>query len=226
MSGSDPITYQQILHDQEIKTYIEIGDEVLHAIGFTEHSFSHVRRTARTASHLLEQLHYPARTCELAAIAGYLHDIGNLVNRIDHAESGALIAFQLLQARNMPAAEIALVCSAIEHHDEATAVPVNAVAAAVILADKSDVRRSRARVSVEQIQDIHDRVNFAVEKSDLHFIDENESLTILLEITIDTTLCPVMDYFEIFLNRMLLCRRAAEQLAVQFGLIINGNRLL
>lgn len=159
-----------------------------------------------------------------AAIAGYLHDIGNTVNRVDHAHSGAIMAFTLLTRMNMPPEEIAIICSAIGHHDEKTAFPVNAVSAALILSDKSDVRRSRVRKNAIIATDIHDRVNYAVVNASLK-IDKEQKLC-LFNITIDTDICPVMEYFEIFLDRMVLCRKAADLLGLTFELIINDTRLL
>ena len=161
-----------------------------------------------TARDILRLLGYPERTCELAAIAGYLHDIGNTVNRVDHAHSGAIMAFTLLNKRNMPPEEIGLICSAIGHHDEKTAFPVNPLAAALILSDKSDVRRSRVRKDAVLANDIHDRVNFAVVDTKLEIQPENKAC--IFHITIDTQICPVMEYFEIFLDRMILCRKAAR----------------
>ena len=162
--------------------------------------------------------------CQLAAIAGYMHDIGNTVNRADHAHSGALMAFTILNKLKMPPEEIALICSAIGHHDEKTAYPVNPLAAALILSDKSDVRRTRVRKNAILDADIHDRVNYAVENTKLEIDPENKVCIFL--ITIATEICPVMEYFEIFLDRMVLCRKAAQTLGLQFELLINNTRLL
>ena len=218
------ITPEQIKQDKQIKTYIERADDTLQALGYTEHSFAHVTRVAHFAQKILEELGYDERTCQLAWIAGYMHDIGNTVNRVDHAHSGALMAFSLLNKLDMPPQEIGLVCSAIGHHDEKTAFPVNPVAAALILSDKSDVRRSRVRKDAVLEADIHDRVNYAVEASQLRI--EPEKKLCIFTIEIATEICPVMEYFEIFLERMVLCRKAAQTLGVQFELIINGTRLL
>ena len=177
-----------------------------------------------TAREILTDLGYPQRDCQLAAIAGYMHDIGNTVNRMDHAHSGALMAFTILNKLNMPPEEIGLVCSAIGHHDEETAFPVNPLAAALILSDKSDVRRSRVRKDAVLEADIHDRVNYAVESSRLEIEPERKLCIFTIEIA--TEICPVMEYFEIFLERMVLCRKAAQTLGLQFELIINGTRLL
>lgn len=218
------ITFADIKNNPEIRTYIYKANEALGALGYTEHSFAHVSKTAKQAYELLTELGYDERTAELARIAGYMHDIGNVVNRVDHAQSGAVMAFRILDKMGMPADEVATVISAIGNHDEGTAVPVNEVAAALILADKSDVRRSRVRNRDVATFDIHDRVNHAVEKSDLVLDKEKKTITLIL--TIDTANCAVMDYFEIFLNRMLLCRRAADYFKLRFRLVVNDVELL
>ena len=218
------VRFEQIRADEKINTYIRQADASMIAMGYTEHSFAHVSRCAEQASRLLEQLGYPAREVELARIAGYLHDIGNVINRNDHAHSGALMAFRLLDELGMDPEETAIVITAIGNHDERTAHPVNAVAAALILADKSDVRRSRVRNRDSIKFDIHDRVNYAAERSELML--DRESRTVTLYIRIDTQICAVMDYFEIFTNRMLLCRKAAQALGLEFKLHINDAVLL
>ena len=220
------VTFEQIKNSQEIQTYIEQADAVLTAIGYTEHSYAHVTKCSQVAGDLLLELGFEPRTAELARIAGYMHDIGNVINRHDHAQSGGLMAFRLLDKLGMPPDEAAVVTSAIGHHDEETAFPVNPVAAALILADKSDVRRTRVRGTDPAAIDfdIHDRVNYAVEKSSLELRPEERNVT--LELTIDTTICAVMDYFEIFLGRMLLCRKAANFFGLKFRLVINGVSLL
>ena len=218
------ITEDIIKNNEQIRTYITKADEALVALGYTEHSFAHVTKVARFAKELLLELGYGSRKSELAWIAGYLHDIGNVINRIDHAQSGAVMAFRILDKLGMSADEIATVCSAIGNHDESTAFPVNAVAAALILADKTDVRRSRVRNGDFSTFDIHDRVNYAVVESSAKLTDDKKA--ILLCVTIDTEISPVMDYFEIFLDRMLLCRKAAEKLGLKFQLEINGQSIL
>lgn len=218
------LTYEEIKNNQAINQYIRKADESLSALGFTEHSFAHVAKVAQTSAYILETLGYPEHDVELVKIAGYLHDIGNLVNRIDHSQSGAVMAFRILDNLNMPAEDIATVVTAIGNHDEGTGVPVNAVAAALILADKSDVRRSRVRNGDISTFDIHDRVNYSVTKSTLK-INEDRTL-IKLKLQIDTHMSSVMDYFEIFLGRMVLCRKAAERLGLQFKLIINEQQLI
>lgn len=218
------ITIQQIKQNPKIATYIAKADEALIALGYTEHSTAHVTKVAYTAQKLLLDLGYPQREAELAWIAGYLHDIGNVINRIDHAQSGAVMAFRLLDHMGMDAEELATVISAIGNHDEGTAFPVNAVAAALILADKTDVRRSRVRNRDFSTFDIHDRVNYAVEEAKTYLTEHREAL--VLDLKIDQSISPVMDYFEIFLGRMLLCRKAAEKLGIHFRLIINGQSVL
>ena len=218
------LTYEQITKSDAIKTYIVRADESLAALGYTEHSFAHVVHVAEMAGYLLKTLGYDERTIELAKIAGYLHDIGNLVNRKDHSQSGAVMAWSILNDMGCDPAEVATIVTAIGNHDEGTGVPVNAVAAAMILADKADVRRSRVRNTDISTFDIHDRVNYSVKKSALKI---NEDKTIVkLKLTVDTKFGSVMDYFEIFLERMILCRKAAEKLGLQFKLIINEQQLI
>lgn len=218
------MTYEEVRQDEAVKVYIAQADASLNALGFTEHSFAHVSRVAQIAGDILEKLGYPARTVELARIAGYLHDIGNVVNRVDHSQSGAVMAFRILDRMNFPPEEIATIVTAIGNHDEGTGVPVNAVAAALIIGDKSDVRRSRVRKSADISTDIHDRVNYSVTGSDL-FVDV-EKKTMTLALSVDTEVSPLMEYFEIFMKRMLLCRRAAETLGLTFRLEINGQQLV
>ena len=218
------VTYEDVRNSEEIRTYIKQADESLKAIGYTEHSFAHCTKVAKVAGDLLEKLGYDAHEVELARIAGFMHDIGNVVNRIDHAQSGAMMAFRILDKMGMPPEDVATVITAIGNHDEQTAAAVNAVAAALIIADKTDVRRSRVRNRSTINFDIHDRVNYAAEKSDV--ILEQESKTITLDLKINTEICAVMDYFEIFTGRMLLCRKAAEFLGLQFKLDINDVYLL
>ena len=208
------MTYEQIRHDEAVKTYIRHADATLDVLGFTEHSFAHVGVVAEMAGYIMEKLEYPERMVELAKIAGYLHDIGNLVNRVEHSQSGAVLAFRILDRMGFPPEEIALIVAAIGNHDEGTGVPVNPIAAALILADKSDVRRSRVRGKDISKFDIHDRVNYSVTKSELKI---NSTHTIVkLKLSVDTHFSSVMDYFEIFMNRMLLCRQAADTLGLEF----------
>ena len=218
------ITFSEIKNSEEIRTYIALADESLVALGFTEHSFAHVTHVAETVKYLLETLGYSEREVELGQIACYLHDIGNLINRVDHSQSGAMMAFRILKDMGAQPEDIATIVTAIGNHDEGTGVPVNPIAAALILADKSDVRRSRVRNPEFSQFDIHDRVNYSVRKSVLKI---NEEHTIVkLKLLIDTKYGSVMDYFEIFLNRMILCRKAAERLGLSFKLIINEQQLI
>ena len=218
------LTYETIRKDEAIQTYITRADESLEALGFTEHSFPHVCHVADMAGYILTTMGYDERTVELAKIAGYLHDIGNLVNRSEHSQSGAVMAWTLLQNMGCDPGELATIVTAIGNHDEGTGVPVNPVAAALILADKADVRRSRVRNQEISTFDIHDRVNYSVKKSELK-INSDRTL-VKLKLTVDTRFGSVMDYFEIFLGRMVLCRKAAERLGLQFKLIINEQQLI
>lgn len=216
--------YKDIKNNEEIKEYIHQSNEVLGAIGYTEHGLAHCAITAMLSGRILEELGYDTRTCELARIAGYMHDIGNMINRSEHAQSGALISFGILQRLGFPAAETVKITTAIGHHDDRTAAAVSPIAAALILADKSDVRRTRVRCEDTLIDDIHDRVNFAVKKAALDIDAKKKVLVLKLEI--DTSICPVMEYFQIFLDRMMLSKQAANYLGMQFELIINDTRLL
>lgn len=218
------ITFEDIKNNETIKTYITKADESLIALGYTEHSFAHVTRVARTAAYILETMGYSKRDCELAQIAGYLHDIGNIVNRTDHAQSGAIIAFRLLDHMGMDAAEAATIVTAIGNHDEGTAEAVNPIAAALILGDKTDVRRSRVRNEDKTTFDIHDRVNYSVKKSAVKINEEKSRIK--LKLSIDTHYGSIMDYFEIFMDRMILCRKAADSLGLGFRLIINEQQIL
>lgn len=218
------ITYKDIKSNEQIKTYIRKADESLTALGYTEHSFAHVGIVAETAKYILSTLGYPEHQIELAQIAGYMHDIGNVINRVDHAQSGAVMAFRLLDNIGVDPDDIATIISAIGNHDEDTAFPVNEVAAALILADKTDVRYTRVRNRDLSSFDIHDRVNYSVKEAKTT-INEDKTM-IILDLTIDTDVCPVMEYFEIFLTRMLLCKKAAEKLKLIFRLLINGQKIL
>lgn len=218
------VTIEDIRKNEAVNTYIKKADEALIALGYTEHSFAHVTKVGETAKYILETLGYSEHDIELAQIAAYLHDIGNLVNRVDHSQSGAVMAFRILDNLGMPADDIATITAAIGNHDEGTGVSVNPIAAALILGDKTDVRRSRVRNNDIASFDIHDRVNYSVKKS---VVKINEEMTfITLELTIDTHFGSIMDYFEIFLGRMILCRKAAETLGLQFKLIINEQQLI
>ncbi len=218
------MTFEQIRQDPAVQTYISQADASLGALGYTEHSFAHVSLVAKTAGDLLETLGYPERTVELARISGYLHDIGNLVNRVEHSQSGAVMAFRLLDKMGFPPEDICTVVSAIGNHDEGTGVPVSPVAAALILADKSDVRRSRVRTKEIANFDIHDRVNYSVTRSELKINEKKTSIK--LKLAVDIHFSPVIDYFDIFMERMMMCRKAAEALDLDFRLIINEQIML
>ena len=218
------VTFEEIKNNEAINTYIRKADQTLSDLGFTEHSFAHVGMVATNASYIMETLGYSEREVELVKIAAYLHDIGNLVNRVDHSQSGAVMAFRILDNLHMPAEEICDIVAAIGNHDEGTGRPISPMAAALILADKSDVRRSRVRNNDPATFDIHDRVNYSVKKAELK-INENHTL-IKLKLSVDTRYGSVMDYFEIFMNRMVLCRKAAERLGLQFKLMINEQQLI
>ena len=218
------VTYESIRKNEDVREYIKRADESLIALGYTEHSFPHVTRVAETAASILSALGYDPHTIELARIAAYLHDIGNLVNRVDHSQSGAVMAFRLLDHLGMPPSDIATIVTAIGNHDEGTGVPVNAVAAALILGDKTDVRRSRVRNRDVASFDIHDRVNYSVKKSQVLLNKDEQSIT--LELETDEAYGSISDYFEIFLGRMIMCRKAAETLALHFHLVINRQVLM
>ena len=218
------VSYKDIKKNESINTYIKKADESLRALGFTEHSFAHVTKVAEDAGMILETLGYTEHEVELVKISGYLHDIGNLVNRVEHSQSGAVMAFRILDKLGMDAADIADIVTAIGNHDEGTGIPVNEISAALFLADKSDVRRTRVRNIDMSKFDIHDRVNYSVEKSQLSINEEKTEISLVL--TIDTEFSSVTDYFEIFLQRMILCRKAAERLGLKFKLIINDQTLM
>ena len=218
------LTYEEIRSNGDIRTYIKSADASLEALGYTEHSFAHVTKVAETAADILAALGSSAREIENAKIAGFLHDIGNLVNRVDHSQSGAVMAFRILDKLGMSAPDIAEIVTAIGNHDEGTGVPVNAISAALILADKSDVRRSRVRNHDISTFDIHDRVNYSVEEASLDITEDRRGIVLTLKV--DGSIGSVMDYFEIFLGRMIMCRKAAEKLGLYFSLVINGQKLL
>ena len=218
------MTFEQVRSDAAVRTYIARADMTLEALGYTEHSFAHVTMVAERAAYILQALGYDSRTVELTKIAGYLHDIGNVINRVDHSQSGAIMAFRILDRMDFPPEEIAIIISAIGNHDEGTGIPVNEVAAALIIADKSDVRRSRVRNPEDVSVDIHDRVNYSATHSELAVDPEGKTLT--LEIQVDTAISSPMEYLEIFMKRMLLCRSAAEKLNLRFSLQINGQTLI
>lgn len=218
------MTYEEIKKSDAINTYIKMADKTLEALGFTEHSFAHVGLVSERAGYILRTLGFSDREIEIGQIAGYMHDIGNVINRIDHSQSGAVMAFRILDNLGFSPEEIAIIVAAIGNHDEGTGVPVSPIAAALILADKSDVRRNRVRETNMDQFDIHDRVNYSVTKSELKI---NEAHTLIkLKLSVDTHYGSVMEFFEIFMERMILCRKAAEKLGLEFKLIINEQQLI
>jgi metal-dependent HD superfamily phosphatase/phosphodiesterase len=218
------ITLTEVKALPQVQQYIVSADRHLKAMGFTEHGFRHVTLISNIAETVLRRLGYPQRTCELAAIAGYIHDIGNITGRHDHGKAGAVMALRILEDLGMPYDEVACIVGAIGNHEEQYGEAVNTVAAALILADKSDVHRTRVRRRDVSTFDIHDRVNYAVTSS---FLNVNpDARTCTLELTIDHEISSVMEYFEIFMARMLMCQRAAQMLKTTFGLEINGARIL
>jgi uncharacterized protein len=219
-----PVTLEDVRGDREVQVFVRKADENLGVLGYTEHGPRHCRLVADVAEEVLLRLGYPPRTAELAAIAGYLHDIGNGVNRMDHGIGAALLSRHILERLGMGPDEYAEVMVAIGNHEEEYGEPVSPLAAAVILGDKGDVHRARVRVIDPETDDIHDRVNMATTRSQL--MVDAEAHTITLELEIDTEIIQVMQYFEIFLDRMVMCRRAAESLGCRFGIVINGTRVL
>ena len=215
--------YKDVANNKEINAYLKKGNSNLGQLGFTDHSQAHCVQVAHQAGKILKRLGYPEHEIELAKIAGYMHDIGNCVNRNDHPHSGAVMAFHILRDMKMSYDDIAVVINAIGQHDESTGAPVDAVSAALILGDKTDVRRNRVRKVNKASFDKHDRVNYAAIKSEL-FIDKDKK-TIKLSITLDEKICSIMDYFEIFTKRMMMSRRAAELLGLKFKFSINGNKV-
>lgn len=218
------LKFEDIKKNDDINTYIKKADESLAALGFTEHNFAHVTKVATDAAYILETLGYSEHDIELAKIAGYMHDIGNLVNRVEHSQSGAVMAFKILTDLGFDAGDVATITTAIGNHDEGDGVPVNPIAAALIIADKSDVRYTRVRNSDLATFDIHDRVNYSVKKSSIKINGDKTLLKLKLEI--DTKMSSVVNYFEIFLQRMILCRKACEKLGLEFKLIINEQQLM
>ncbi|MBO5099755.1 MAG: HD domain-containing protein [Treponema sp.] len=218
------IKIEDIINNSEIKTYIQMADKALEALGYTEHSFAHVKIVSDTVGYILSTLGFDEHTVELGKIAGYLHDIGNIVNRINHSQSGAIISFKILDHLGMSAEDISQIVMAIGNHDEGTGTPISPIAAALILADKADVRRTRVRNQNDDTFDIHDRVNYSVKES---CVKINTDHTIIkVKLSIDTHYCSVMDFFEIFMERMILCKKAAEKLGLRFKLIINEQQLI
>ena len=216
--------YEQIRNDREINLLIEQGNRNLKVLGYTEHSRKHAVKVAETAGRILKELGYRRRQVEMAKIAGYMHDIGNAINRTHHAEYGALLANDLLKETDMSLEDRITVIAAIGNHDESTGSPEDVVSAALIIADKTDVRRSRVRQKERSAYDIHDRVNYAVTDAKLKIAEDRS--VIALNLQIDEKICSMYDYFEIFLERMMLCRKAAEILGTTFKLTVNGRKVL
>jgi len=217
------LTFKEIRDNEELQLLIENGNSVLKELGFTEHSRRHAAKVAQCAGKILKELGYKKHEIELAKAAGYMHDIGNSVNRHDHAHTGAVLAYGILKDMGMPLKDVLTVTTAIGNHDEATGTAVDVVSAALILADKTDVRRNRVQNQVIANFDIHDRVNYAALSSVLDVDKEKKNIRMTLEL--DDSMCSVMDYFEIFMERMIMCRRAAEVFGCQFKLTANGNKL-
>lgn len=219
-----PLILKKIMKNDEINQYIDSGNLFLERLGYTEHSRIHSAKVSCTAGKILAELNYPEEEVELARIAGYMHDIGNCVNRTDHAHTGGILAFQILTRMNIDPAEIAKIVGAIGNHDERTGCATEPISAALIIADKTDVRRNRVRNPEKTDFDIHDRVNYAAVSSELQIRPDKKEIQ--LDIELDNEICSIMDYFEIFLERMLMCRRAAEVLGCTFKLIANGSQVL
>ena len=218
------MTYQEIKHNAEVCALLEKGNQNLGVLGFTDHSEAHCALVAERAAYILRKLGYSDHEEELARIAGFMHDIGNAVGRIHHAEIGALLANDILKQTDMPMEDRIAIIAAIGQHDESTGGAKDPISAALVLADKTDVRRNRVRTKDRESFDIHDRVNYAVTGSTLKINDEKD--TIALNLQVDENICTMYEYFDIFLNRMLMCRAAAEMLGCKFRLTVNGGKVL
>lgn len=218
------ITLEDVRNNEEVQAFVNASQKQLKALGYTEHSNRHIGIVSKRTEEILTKLGYDEHTIELGKIAGYLHDIGNCVNRVDHAHSGAILAYNILKAMGMPAPDITEIVMAIGNHDEGTGTAVSAISAALILADKSDVHRDRVINTNMSTFDIHDRVNYAVTNAELE-VDE-QAKKVILKLTIDTKICPVLDYFQIFMDRTMMSKYAAKYLHIWFELVINGTKLL
>ena len=218
------ITFEDVKNNNEVQELVAGAQKQMEAIGYTEHSIRHISIVSSRAARILEDLGYQKERIELAKIAGYLHDIGNCVNRVDHAHSGAILAYQILKDMGMPVKERAEIMMAIGNHDEQTGNAVSDISAALILADKSDVHRNRVVNQNMSTFDKHDKVNYAVTNADFRINKETRVVT--LDLTIDTNICPVLDYFEIFMDRTMMSKYAAKFLNIWFELVINGTKLL
>ena len=217
------MTYKDIRENREVLAYLKKGNDNLGTMGFTDHSGAHCAMVAERAAMILEKFGYSEHDREVAKIAGFMHDMGNAINRHRHAEYGALLAEQILSRTDLPLEDRVTVVSAIGNHDESTGGAVDAISAALIIADKTDVRRNRVRNPIKENFDMHDRVNYAAVASSLQVNVEKK--VILLEIELDEEICSILDYFEIFLQRMLMCKRAAEILGLKFKMKANGNKI-
>lgn len=218
------ITLEDVIKDEEVEAFVKASQKQLNALGYTEHSYRHIGIVSKRTGEILQKLGYDEKTVELGKIAGYLHDIGNCVNRTDHAHSGAILAYNILKEIGMPADDRTEIVMAIGNHDEGTGTAVSDISAALILADKSDVHRDRVTNTNMSTFDIHDRVNYAVTDANLEI--DSESRKVILNLTIDTQICPVLDYFQIFMDRTMMSKYAAKYLHIWFELVINGTKLL
>ena len=218
------ITLEDVKNNEEVQAFVNASQKQLEALGYTEHSNRHIGIVSERTGEILKKLGYDERTVELGRIAGYLHDIGNCVNRVDHAHSGAILAYNILKEMGMPPEDRTEIVMAIGNHDEETGTAVSSISAALILADKSDVHRNRVINTNMSTFDIHDRVNYAVTNAELEIDEINRKVT--LSLTIDTQICPVLDYFQIFMDRTMMSKYAAKYLEIWFELVINGTKLL
>ena len=218
------ITLDDVVKNEEVQAFVNASQKQLEALGYTEHSNRHIGMVSKRTGEILQKLGFDERTVELGKIAGYLHDIGNCVNRVDHAHTGAMLAYNILKEMGMPAKERTEIMMAIGNHDEKTGTAVSDISAALILADKSDVHRDRVVNTNMSTFDIHDRVNYAVTDAKLELNEEERKITLTL--TIDTQICPVLDYFQIFMDRTMMSKYAAKYLHIWFELIINEIKLL
>ena len=218
------ITLEDVIKDEEVEAFVKASQKQLNALGYTEHSYRHIGIVSKRTGEILQKLGYDEKTVELGKIAGYLHDIGNCLNRTDHAHSGAILAYNILKEIGMPADDRTEIVMAIGNHDEGTGTAVSDISAALILADKSDVHRDRVTNTNMSTFDIHDRVNYAVTDANLEI--DAESRKVILNLTIDTQICPVLHYFQIFMDRTMMSKYAAKYLHIWFELVINGTKLL
>ena len=218
------MTYQEIKKNEEVRVYLKKGNDNLGVLGYTDHSEAHCAVVAERAGLILKKLEYPEETIELAEIAGFMHDIGNAVNRSRHAEYGAILANELLEGKDLSLEDRITIMSAIGNHDESTGGATDPVSAALIIADKTDVRRNRVRDKDRAVFDIHDRVNYAVTEAKLKINKEKKLISLNLQI--DESICTMYEYFDIFLGRMMMCRGAAEILNMKFRLTANGSKVL